>query len=914
MQNSKMAQDARARETGSTSEAERTEAARATPMISQYLELKAANPGLLLFYRLGDFYELFFEDAETASRALGLALTKRGKHQGEDVPMCGVPVRAADEYLQRLIRLGHRVAICEQTENPGEARERGAKAVIRREIVRLVTPGTLTEEYLLEPARSNYLLALAPDRLTGNFALAWADISTGEFFTCLVPSGQILSELTRIDPCELILPETVLADRDLARPLKHLPASLTPLPSSRFDSINGELRLKSYFSVSALQGYGAFARAEIAAAGALLDYVMLTQAGKLPSLAPPRRSLARETLAIDAATRGNLELVKTLAGESRGSLLAAIDRTVTGAGARLLAQRLSGPLTDVDAINARLDAVAFFVNDGTLRHSIRAMLARLPDMSRSLGRLSLDRGGPRDVSSIAKGLSVAHEIATLFEQKPGFIGPPPEIASAAASLSLSSLSELRDEIVKALADDLPLLARDGNFVRPGYRADLDEERRLKEDGRRIIAELQAAYVEKTGIKSLKIRQNNFLGYFLELNQQNGEALLAGRCRDEFIHRQTTVGAMRFTTVALADLQSRITSAADKALEIELAVFSILVRRVKEAEQAIAEAAHAVAVIDVSAALADLTVSGSLARPVVDRSSDFFIKSGRHPVVEQALKEVSGEKFIANDCRLSAAAGDGHRILLLTGPNMAGKSTFLRQNALIVVLAQMGSFVPAAEARLGVVDRLYSRVGAADELASGRSTFMVEMVETAAILNQATPRSFVILDEIGRGTATFDGLSIAWATLEHLHEAVGCRALFATHFHELTALASKLKQLGNITMKVNEWQGDIVFLHEVAAGAADRSYGIHVGKRAGLPPAVVARAEAVLDLLERSQLSATRRELIDDLPLFSAHPSKSAATSPETLVEKRLREIIPDALSPLEALKLVYELRTLLMQK
>jgi DNA mismatch repair protein MutS len=914
MHNSKMAQDARARETGSTSEAERTEAARATPMMSQYLELKAANPGLLLFYRLGDFYELFFEDAETASRALGLAITKRGRHQGEDVPMCGVPVRAADEYLQRLIRLGHRVAICEQTENPDEARGRGAKSVIRREIVRLVTPGTLTEESLLEPARPNYLLALAPDRLTGNFALAWADISTGEFFTCLVPSGQILSELTRVDPCELILPETVLADQDLARALKHLPASLTPLPSSRFDSINGELRLKSYFSVSALQGYGAFARAEIAAAGALLDYVVLTQAGKLPSLAPPRRSLARETLAIDAATRGNLELIKTLSGESRGGLLAAIDRTVTGAGARLLAQRLSGPLTDVDAINARLDAVAFFVNDGTLRHSVRAMLARLPDMSRSLGRLSLDRGGPRDASNIAKGLSVAHEVAALFEQKPGFIGPPPEISSAAASLSHSSLSELRDEIAEALAEVLPLLARDGNFVRPGYRAELDEERRLKEDSRRVIAELQAAYVEKTGIKSLKIRQNNFLGYFLELNQQNGEALLKGRCRDEFIHRQTTVGAMRFTTVALADLQSRITSAADKALEIELAVFSILVRRVREAEHAIAEAARALAVIDVSAALADLAVSDSFARPAVDRSSDFFIKSGRHPVVEQALKEVSGENFIANDCRLSAAAGDGHRILLLTGPNMAGKSTFLRQNALMVVLAQMGSFVPATEARLGVVDRLYSRVGAADDLARGRSTFMVEMVETAAILNQATSRSFVILDEIGRGTATFDGLSIAWATLEHLHEAVGCRALFATHFHELTALASKLKQLGNITMKVNEWQGDIVFLHEVAAGAADRSYGIHVGKRAGLPPSVVARAEEVLDLLERSQLSATRRELIDDLPLFSTHPPKSAATSPETMVEERLREIVPDALSPLEALKLVYELRTLLMQK
>ena len=905
-----MAQDAQPSELASFRQPEASQVPRATPMMSQYLELKAANPGLLLFYRMGDFYELFFEDAETASRALGIALTKRGKHRGEDIPMCGVPVRAADEYLQRLIRLGHRVAVCEQMEEPAEAKTRGFKAVVRREIVRLVTPGTLTEENLLEPARHNYLLAIARNKADDDFALAWADISTGEFFISSSPSAQLLSEIVRIDPRELLLPEALLAERDFAEALRQMPASLTPLPLSRFDSANGELRLKSYFSVLALGGYGAFSRAELAVAGALLDYVLLTQLGKQPSLSPPRRMLSRQTMSIDAATRSNLELVRTLSGERQTSLLTVIDETITGAGARLLAQRLSGPLTDIAAINARLDAVSFLVTEKPLRQAIRARLARLPDISRSLGRLSLDRGGPRDLANIGHGLTVADEIAALIEGHVGLVGPPQEISFVAASLSLAHVNELRTSILDALAADPPLLARDGDFVAAGHRRDLDDARRLKDDSRKVIAELQAVYMEKTGIKSLKIRQNNFLGFFVELNQQNGEALQRGPCKHEFIHRQTIVSGMRFTTVELADLEQRIASAAEKVLAIELEVFSALNGKVKEAEQAIARAAQSLATIDVAAALAELAAQRSYVRPIIDDSREFFIKAGRHPVVEQALKDRHGDDFIANDCRLSASEGNGHRIILLTGPNMAGKSTFLRQNALIAILAQMGSFVPAAEAHIGIIDRLFSRVGAADDLAKGRSTFMVEMIETAAILNQATPRSFVILDEIGRGTATFDGLAIAWATLEHLHDITGCRAVFATHFHELTTLASKLKHLGNFTMNVKEWQGDIVFLHEVAAGAADRSYGIHVAKRAGLPPAVIARAEQVLDLLERSELSATRRELIDDLPLFAASfPATRSETKPGP-VENRLREISPDDLSPRQALELIFELTKL----
>jgi DNA mismatch repair protein MutS len=903
-----MAQDAQPNERAGLQNDQDHEIPAVTPMMSQYLELKAANPGLLLFYRLGDFYELFFEDAEIASRALGLTLTKRGKHLGHDVPMCGVPLRSADQYLQRLIRLGHRVAICEQAEAPAEARGRGAKALIRREIVRLVTPGTLTEETLLEPARPNYLLALARDNASDGFALAWVDISTGEFFMGATAAAHLLSELTRIDPCEILLPEPLLAEPDPGASLRQLQASMTPIPSARFDSANGELRLKSHFAVAALEGYGAFSRAELGVAGALLDYILLTQLGKLPALAPPRRMAALQTLAIDAATRRNLELNRTLSGERQASLLSTIDRTKTAAGSRLLAQRLANPLTDVTSINARLDAISFFVSETPLRSEIRAKLTSVPEMSRSLGRLSLERGGPRDLANIARGLAIAEEVYHLLGRPQGLLDPPPEISEAAGSLSLPELRDLRSDIAQALMDDLPASPRDGGFVKSGYRLDLDQVQRLKDDARNVIAELQATFVEKTGIKSLKIRHNNFLGYFIDLNRQNAETLQKHPAMSEFVHRQTTVGGMRFTTAELVSLEQRISSAAETALAIELEVFATLNRKLKQVGELVAGAARGLAVIDAAAALAELAVESSYVRPLIDGSNRLFIKSGRHPVVECMLRQDQGA-FVPNDSHL----GDSEtpRILLLTGPNMAGKSTYLRQNALIIILAQMGSFVPAAEVHIGIVDRIFSRVGAADDLARGRSTFMVEMVETATILNQATSRSFVILDEIGRGTATLDGLSIAWATLEHLHEVIGCRAIFATHFHELTVLASRLAKLGNACMKVSEWRGDIVFLHEVVPGAADRSYGIHVARRAGLPPQVLTRAEEVLGLLEKSELSATRLELIDDLPLFSARPRQFENPAPPRSFERRLMEINPDELSPRQALEFLYELQSLM---
>jgi DNA mismatch repair protein MutS len=881
--------------------------AAATPMMAQYVEIKAANPDCLLFYRMGDFYEMFFDDAEVASRALGITLTRRGKHQGADIPMCGVPIHAADQYLQRLIALGHRVAVCEQVEDPAEAKKRGHKSVVRRDVVRLVTPGTLTEDALLSPGRNNYLAAVA--RLRGGaeggdlFGLAWVDISTGEFRVATSDAARLAADLARIEAREVLVPDAVFADDAMNAFWRGFGAAVTPLPSAFFDGGTAEARLAGYFAVKTLDGFGTFSRAELCAAAAVLAYVEKTQIGERPPLSPPAAEAGGAAMLIDAATRANLELAATLSGDRRGSLLAAIDRTVTGAGARLLARRLAGPSADVGEIGRRLDAVAWLVDDAGLRGDIRTALAAAPDLARALSRLTLDRGGPRDLAAIRDGLAAAD--AVLARLGPGDLLPA-EIAAAANAIAASP-RDVRARLAAALDDDLPHLKRDGGFVRPGCNEDLDEARRLRDESRRVIAGLQSGYAEESGVRSLKVKHNNVLGYFIEVPAAQGERLLAAPLNQRFIHRQTMAGAIRFSTTELSELEARIAGAADRALRIELAIFDDLAGAVAGTADAIKSVAEALAALDVAAALAVLAEAEGYVRPVVDDSLAFAIEGGRHPVVEQALRS-SGEPFVANDCALGADEdGAGGRIWLVTGPNMAGKSTFLRQNALIAILAQTGSFVPARSARIGIVDRLFSRVGAADDLARGRSTFMVEMVETAAILNQAGSRALVILDEIGRGTATFDGLSIAWAAIEHLHEVNRSRALFATHYHELTALADRLPRLRNVTVRVKEWKGDVIFLHEIAPGSADRSYGIQVARLAGLPPAVVARAREVL-----RQLEAVDRKspvsLIDDLPLFSAARRAEAAEAPPDPVATLLDTIHPDELSPREALEALYRLK------
>ena len=882
--------------------------ASATPMMEQYIEIKANNPGSLLFYRMGDFYELFFEDAVDASRALGITLTRRGQHLGQDIPMCGVPVHAADDYLQKLISLGFRVAVCEQVEDPAEAKKRGSKSVVKRDVVRLVTPGTLTEERLLSPSESNYLMALARIRggATPQLAIAWIDISTGIFRLAETDEGRLLADILRIEPRELIVADTLFFDPELKPAFDVLGRVVVPQPAVLFDSATAEGRIARYFGVKTLDGFGTFSRAEIAAAAAAVAYVEKTQISERPPLGLPERQSAASTLFIDPATRANLELVKTLSGDRNGSLLKAIDRTVTGGGARLLAERLMSPLTDPEQIAGRQDSVAFMLSEPSLSDRLRDGLKRVPDMPRALSRLALDRGGPRDLGAILQGIVTAGELAALL----GSAVLPEELTAAVADLKVLPKA-LADLLGAMLAEELPLLKRDGGFLKAGAVPELDEVRALRDQSRRVVAGLQLQYAEETGIKSLKIKHNNVLGYFIEVTAGNSGTMTDGEAaKARFIHRQTMASAMRFTTTELADLETRIANAAGQALSIELEAFERMTAEVVAAAEPIKAAARALAVIDVAAGLAALAEEQGYCRPLVDDSRMFSIVAGRHPVVEQALRRQSANPFIANDCNLSPSeTGSDGAIWLLTGPNMGGKSTFLRQNALIAILAQMGSFVPAGAAHIGVVDRLFSRVGASDDLARGRSTFMVEMVETAAILNQATERSLVILDEIGRGTATFDGLSIAWAAVEHLHEVNRCRSLFATHFHELTVLSEKLERLSNVTMRVKEWDNDVIFLHEVGPGAADRSYGIQVARLAGLPASVVARARDVLTRLEDADRKNPASSLIDDLPLFQvAVRREEAKKAGSSKVEEMLKGLDLDDMTPRQALDALYDLR------
>ena len=873
-----------------------TEQTSATPMMAQYLTIKAQHPAALLFYRMGDFYELFFDDAKAAAAALDIALTKRGKHLGQDIPMCGVPVHSAENYLLTLIRKGFRVAVCEQVEDPAEAKKRGAKAVVRREVTRLVTPGTLTEESLLEARRHNFLASFA--RVRGECALAWVDISTGSFRVMACPLPRLGPELARLRPSEVILPET--EEADLAETVSDTGAAVTPLARSAFDSTGGERRLCALLGVETLDAFGPFSRPELAAMGAIVAYLEITQKGKLPLLQAPVHETESAVVQIDAATRRNLELTQALAGGRAGSLLAAIDRTMTAGGARLLERRLSAPCRDLSAIETAQAAVAFAVDQPRLRDDLRGGLRRVPDLERALSRLGLDRGGPRDLGAVHAALDQAERIAETLNR--------PDLPSILAEdlRALTGHTALLDLLDKALIAEPPLLARDGGFIAEGFDDELDEARRLRDEGRGLIAAMQAEYIDLTGIQTLKIKHNNVLGYFIEITATHADKMLSPPLNETFRHRQTTANQLRFTTLPLSEMETRILNAGGQALEIEKRLYHGLRTAILDKSGDLSGLANALAELDVTTALADLAAAEGWCRPTVDDSRTLRIEAGRHPVVEQALRAQGETPFVANDCTL----GDESNIWLLTGPNMAGKSTFLRQNALIVILAQMGGFVPARVAHIGVVSQLFSRIGASDDLARGRSTFMVEMVETAVILNRADDRALVILDEIGRGTATWDGLSIAWATLEHLHEVNRCRTLFATHYHELTRLSDKLTRVDNATVAVKEHGGEVIFLHEVRKGAADRSYGVQVARLAGLPSAVVDRARVVLEALEKGDREGRRAAVIDDLPLFSAARKAPPARVESSPLERRLAFVMPDELTPREALDLIYELKAL----
>lgn len=874
-----------------------------TPMMTQYHAVKAAHPDCLLFYRMGDFYELFFKDAEIAASVLGITLTRRGKAEGTDIPMCGVPFHSYEPYLAKLIKAGHKVAICEQTETPEQAKARAkaagqsaSKALVQRSVTRIVTQGTLTEDHLLDARTSNHLACVA--KAEGRIGLAWLDISTGSFYVTAPETSDLAAALDAAAPREILIAEGL---QQTLHALQHYEgAAITRWPSSLFDSGNAIARLQNIFGVGTLDGMGGFTAAEITAAGALLEYTERTQVGKLPFLAPPQHIQSRVVVGIDPATRRNLELTQTQTGERKGSLLHAIDRTQTAAGARLLGEWLSAPLTDPALINKRLDRIACLKDAPALLTDIGQHLKSIPDIERALGRVTAGRGGPRDLCGLRDGLSsMVMARAILQQQEASRI----VFADILADLQIEpTLQTLQDKLKAALINDPPALARDGGFVAPGYHTRLDELKLLQHDSRRLIAGLQQKYQQISKVDALKIKHNNILGFFIEVTARQADGLMRG-AEGPFIHRQTLANAARFTTTELAELERDISSAQEKSLALELEIFEDLCAACASLSSTFKRIARALAALDVAAGLATLAADENYARPMIDGSAAFSIQGGRHPVVEQALRP-NGKAFVPNDCTLP----DGAQLWLLTGPNMAGKSTFLRQNALIAIMAQAGSFVPAEAAHIGVVDRIFSRVGAADDLARGRSTFMVEMVETAAILNQATPRSLVILDEIGRGTATFDGLSIAWACVEHLHNVNKSRGLFATHYHELTALTDTLKGLSSHSLEVKEWKGDIIFLHHVVPGAASGSYGIHVGKLAGLPAPVIARARQVLETLQQAGHTG---KLQDNLPLFSFTAETTPPQPPaSSALEDFITAINPDTLSPKEALELLYELKML----
>ncbi|WBQ12633.1 DNA mismatch repair protein MutS [Hyphomonadaceae bacterium BL14] len=871
----------------------------ATPMMVQFLELRAQAPAeALLFYRMGDFYELFFDDAVRAAEALDIALTKRGEHQGEPIPMCGVPVHHAQSYLSRLIKAGFKVAVGEQIEDPAEAKKRGAKSVVRRAITRIVTPGTLTEEDLLDARSANRIASLA--RLAdGTRALAWADVTDGTFASTALSTDEALeAELAALNPSELLC-----ADEDARLAAMLAPsAAITARARAKFDPGAGERRLKQRFEVQSLEAFGDFTRAQIAALGALLDYLELSQAGAPARLTPPRSERAGGVMAIDPAARASLEIERTLTGARKGSLIEAIDRTVTAPGARLLAERLARPSMNAGEIHARLDAVAWFAGDRAVRASVRERLKAAGDPARCLTRLLLGRGGPRDLAQLARALKEGERLIAAFARE-RLANPPASLAAALDALSLAARPELAALVAdaeRALIAEPPLLARDGGFVAPGWDPALDEARSLRDQSRRVVAGLQKTYADQTGVAGLKVKHNNVLGYFIEVTARHGDALMGDQA---FIHRQTMANAVRFSTPELGELEAKIAQAGERALAMELEAFEAFRARVEAEASAIRAAASALAALDLAAANAEWAAQSGASRPEVDDSFVFEVEGGRHPVVEAALARTGEGRFTPNACTLDGAGKTHPRLMLVTGPNMAGKSTFLRQNALIAVMAQAGLYVPASKARIGLVDRLFSRVGAADDLSRGRSTFMAEMIETAAILNQAGPRALVILDEIGRGTATFDGLSIAWAAVEHLHAVNRCRALFATHYHELTRLVDALEAAGNCSLRAKEWKGELVFLHEVQPGPADRSYGVEVARRAGLPSAAVARAREILDRLESDGAPAAA---LADLPLFSAAPPAPAPKPSQ--VEARLKSVDPDGLSPKDALELIYALK------
>ncbi len=863
-----------------------------TPMMQQYLLLKEGYEDFILFYRMGDFYEMFFDDALKASSILGITLTKRGKTDNQDIPMCGVPYHSSESYLFKLVNTGLKVAICEQVETPEEAKKRGHKAIVRREVVRVITPGTVFEDSLLNSKSSNYLLSIA--YIKERISLTWIDISTREFICTNTTLDAISSDIARIAPKEILISEKLITNPSFEAILSNWRKYFTIYVDSFFDPKKNELIIKKFYGINSLDGLGELSLAQISSCGAILEYINITQKQNIPKVKYPRLITSASYMNIDYATRRNLELTYNFANSREHTVLDAIDYTITPMGARTLYSYLSAPLLDAYAINNRLEIVEYFYQNLDLTQQIREILQKIPDIERSLARISSGYGGPRDIIAIRNTLQIAGYLSDFMSNLPqGKV-----VEKLAKNIEyLKSCNQICNLLISAITDEVPMLARDGGFVKDGYNQKLDELNDLSNNSKLIIASLKAKYIEITKINSLKICFNNVLGYFIEVSPQHKDKL----DNASFIHRQTIASAVRFTTIELKEVEEKIINAKALITNIELEIFEYIRGVIIAESERLSLISNIIASLDVALSFAFTAYKFKFVRPIIDESEDFEIIGGRHIVVEKNLLHSGSSDFVENDCNLN----NNQKLWLVTGPNMAGKSTFLRQNAIITILAQIGSFIPAKSAKIGVVDRIFSRVGASDDLSRGMSTFMVEMLETALILNQATAKSLVILDEIGRGTSTYDGMSIAWSCLEYIHDKIGCKALFATHYHELTELKNSLANLACFTVQIKEWDNKVIFMHKVISGTADRSYGVHVAKIAGIPQEVIDRANNLLEGFEQKGSFNTTKNS------YQLENQESLVNKEKSQLEEALREVNLNNITPLEALNLLCNLKTLL---
>ncbi len=868
----------------------------ATPVMRQYLDIKFAHFDCLLLFRMGDFYELFYEDAITASRTLGIALTKRSKSGADEICMCGVPHHALENYLNKLLDEGFKVAICDQVETPEQAKkQRGYKAIVNRLVTRIITPGTIIEESLLEAGEPSYLVSIAMEK--GNAAIAAVDLSTSEISVISVPEAEIINELARLRPKEILLSDKYRSNEIASIISDQLDMRISFQVDSNYAPKKCEKNLLEFYHISALDAIGRLQKAEISALGSIIEYISLTQKENLPKLPKPKILNYQKFMGIDASTRRNLEIVASSSGGVRGSLFATIDSTVSKAGSRLLYNYLSAPLVEIDKIKARLDVTKFFYENISLAESVRKSLKKTGDLERCITRLNMGRSTPKDLLSIKYTIEIAEKIRADFVNSVGMDLPShiePIIKPLLGQGEIYELisSSIRDEATNSIAD--------GGVIKRQYHPKIAELYNLIENGQAAIEKLRNQYRKETGIDTLKISNNNVIGLFIDITARHAGKIVD----DKFIHRQTTANSVRYTTTELQELESNMVNAKLMVVGLEQDIYHKICAQAIDKQQSLLDLASSLSLLDVYCNFALIADENNYSMPILSDDIGFEIIGGRHPVVEQSLKK-SNDSFIQNDCKLSM----DERVWLITGPNMAGKSTYLRQNAIITILAHIGSYVPAESAKIGVVDKIFSRIGAGDDLNKGQSTFMLEMLETSSILAQSSHKSLIILDEVGRGTSTYDGVAIAWSVLEHIHDKIRARCLFATHYHELTALEDILPALENYTVDVDDSGARILFLHKIKKGFASKSYGVHVAELAGLPKPVIRKATELLKKFEKDS-GKTNKEIMKNeshnMSLFEV------STDPESKKHKQLfnnlTNIDPDTLSPKEALDALYKLK------